>query len=111
LLRNVWTPWTRWFKAAGLDWPEPTGGMLFDDSQLLLRAAMQDQGMILARHWFAIDDVRAGRLIAPFDLSVGTEHAYWVVWPMGRRESPAARLFREWLMAAAEKETSPIHAV
>ncbi len=57
-LRNAWTPWARWFRAAGLDWPEPARGPVFDDSGLLLRAALQGDGVALGRHWLAIDEVR-----------------------------------------------------
>jgi LysR family glycine cleavage system transcriptional activator len=107
LLRNVWTPWASWFKAAGLDWREPKDGPLFDDSRVLLRAAVQGQGVALARHWLAVDDVRAGRLVTPFKLSVRDPWAYWIVWPARRKLSPSAAAFRDWLIGEAEAETPP----
>ncbi len=111
MLRNPWTPWSRWFRAAGLDWPEPARGPQFDDGPLLLRAALAGQGVALGRQWLAIDELRAGRLVAPFDLAVRDDLAYWLVWPTGRAPNPDATRFREWLeaKAAAEEPPCPIH--
>ena len=110
LLRNPWTPWARWFSAVGLDWPEPATGPMFDDAPLLLRAALAGQGVALGRQWLAIDEVRAGRLVTPFDLAVRDDFAYWLVWPTGRTLRPDAARFRDWLdaRAAAEKPPCPI---
>jgi LysR family glycine cleavage system transcriptional activator len=107
LLRNPWTPWARWFRAVGLDWPEPATGPKFDDAPLLLRAALQGDGVALGRQWLAVDEVRAGRLVTPFDLAVRDDFAYWIVWPAGRAINPNAAAFRDWLAAQAAAETPP----
>lgn len=107
LLRNPWTPWTRWFRVAGLDWPEPTMGPKFDDAPLLLRAALDGQGVALGRQWLAVDEVRAGRLVIPFDIAVRDDFAYWLVWPTGRNPSPQVARFRDWLEAQAAAEVPP----
>jgi len=113
LLRNSWTPWSRWFAAAGLDWPEPKTGPMFDHAPLLLRAALDGQGVALGRQWLAIDEIRAGRLVAPFEFAVRDDFAYWLVWPTGRSLAPAAARFRDWLeaRAAAEEAPCPIRVV
>jgi LysR family glycine cleavage system transcriptional activator len=107
LLRNAWTPWSRWFRAVGLDWPEPTMGPMFDDAPLLLRSAVDGHGVALGRHWLAIDELRAGKLVAPFDLAVRDDFAYWLVWPTGRAANPHAATFRDWLTARAAAEEHP----
>lgn len=107
LLRNPWTPWARWFKAAGLDWSEPSAGPMYDDSPLMLRAALDGQGVALGRHWLAVEELRAGRLVAPFPLSITDEFSYWIVWPTGRITNPDAIAFREWLTARAASEQHP----
>ncbi len=107
LLRNTWTPWARWFQAAELDWPEPASGPMYDDAPLLLRSALDGQGVALGRHWLAIEECRAGRLVAPFDLSVRDDFSYWLVWPTGRAPNTYALEFREWLQAQAIAEDHP----
>ena len=49
LLRADDEPWLPWFEAAGLDWPEPTRGPMFNDSAHLMQAAAEGQGVALAR--------------------------------------------------------------
>lgn len=107
MLLNPWTPWARWFRAAGLDWPEPTRGPKFDDAPLLLRAALAGSGVALGRQWLAVDELRAGRLVAPFDLAVRDDMAYWLAWPTGRAANPDALRLREWLEAQAASEELP----
>ncbi|MGE0597391.1 MAG: transcriptional regulator GcvA [Hyphomonadaceae bacterium] len=107
LLRNTWTPWAQWFKAAGLDWPEPNKGPLFDDSPLLLRAALQGDGVALGRHWLAVDELRTGRLVIPFDLAVRDDFSYWLTWPTRGQTHPHAEAFRAWLIARAAAEDHP----
>jgi LysR family glycine cleavage system transcriptional activator len=113
LLRNPWTPWARWFKAAGLDWPEPATGPKFDDGALLLRAALQGSGVALGRQWLAVDELRAGRLVAPFRQVIDDEFSYWLVWPTGRQTNTEAAHFRAWLAekAAAEHPPCPVTPV
>ncbi|MFT3729190.1 MAG: transcriptional regulator GcvA [Terricaulis sp.] len=107
LLRNAWTPWARWFRAVGLDWPEPQSGPMFDDSPLLLRATLEGNGVALGRHWLAVDELRAGRLVTPFDVAVRDDFAYWLCWPTGRSANPEAARFRDWLQARAAAEEHP----
>lgn len=107
LLRNPWTPWSRWFRAMSFDWPEPTVGPKFDDATLLLRAALDHQGVALGRQWLAIDELRAGRLVAPFDAAVRDDFAYWLVWPTGRNPTPETARFRDWLLQRAAAEDAP----
>ncbi len=107
LLRNPWTPWARWFRAVGLDWPEPNMGPMFDDGTLLLRTALQGDGVALGRQWLAVDEIRAGRLVAPFDLAIRDDFSYWLVWPTGRGIHPEAAQFREWLQSRAAAEDAP----
>jgi LysR family glycine cleavage system transcriptional activator len=107
LLRNPWTPWARWLRVAGLDWPEPTTGPKFDDAPLLLKAALAGQGVALGRQWLAVDEIRAGRLVTPFDIAVRDDFAYWLCWPTGRNPSVDAQRFRDWLKAQADAEEPP----
>ncbi len=107
LLRNVWTPWVSWFSAAGLDWPEPATGSMFDNSPLMLSAVLDNQGVALGRHWLVVDELRAGRLVAPFETSVRDDFQYWLAWPAVRSANRDAVLLREWLAAKAAAEEHP----
>jgi len=74
-----WEQWRRRFGPASLNLQR---GPRFASSDLLLRAAQQGQGVALARHRLAADDVAAGLLVRPFgEREVRIENAYWIVRP------------------------------
>jgi LysR family glycine cleavage system transcriptional activator len=74
-----WEQWRERFGPASLNLQR---GPRFASSDLLLRAAAQGQGVALARHRLAVDDVAAGLLVRPFgECMLRIENAYWIVHP------------------------------
>ncbi len=94
--------WRMWLVAAGVDDVDPSGGPSFTDSSMLVQAAVEGQGVALARSALAADDLAAGRLVKPFDISLPSEAAYYVVCPEAASERPKIAAFRAWLVAEAE---------
>jgi len=97
LLRADSEPWRPWFELAGLDWPEPTQGLLFNDSSLLVQAAIDGRGIALARDSLVRDDIAAGRLVQLFDLTLPMDKFYWLVTPSPPPYRPALQTFIDWL--------------
>jgi len=97
LLRIRSQPWTPWFAAAGLALPEPRRGPVFNDSELALQAAIQGQGVVLARGSLAAAKLRAGVLVAPFRQRVPSPQTCYLVYPRRNADKPAVQLFRDWL--------------
>ena len=62
LLRSndVWAPW---FQAAGLKLPEPSGGVMFEDQSMLIRSAVDGDGVALVRHVVAMQEIASGQLV------------------------------------------------
>jgi LysR family transcriptional regulator, glycine cleavage system transcriptional activator len=57
---------------------------------MAIDAAIDGQGIALARTALAAWDLCAGRLVRPFTLALRAPYAYWIVWriansAMGRR--------------------------
>jgi len=71
--------------------------LVFNDSALLLQAAVEARGIALARRSIAEDDLRAGRLVRVFDISAPARGANYLAWPKGKL-SPNAALLRDWLL-------------
>lgn len=100
LLRSPLEPWRPWFAAAGLDWPEPTQGVQYNDLGLLMEAALAGQGIALARrtiveHWLA-----TGVLVRLFDLQADSPHAYWLLVDPDERGREEVAVFVGWLRQA-----------
>ncbi len=91
--RQLWLPWLR---AAGLDWPEPTGGAIFSDTGLLLDAAVAGEGVALARALLVAGDLAHGRLVRLFPHEVADRYAYYLVQPVAAARDPVDR-FVHWL--------------
>ena len=98
LLRIRTHGWAPWFAAAGVNLPEPRKGSVFNDSELALQAAMQGQGVVLARGSLAAGKLRAGVLVAPFKQRIASPQTCYLVYPPQHANRPAVRVFRDWLL-------------
>ncbi len=100
--------WSRWLAAVGLAGRAYERGPRFASTALLLQAAVDGQGVALARARLASPDIRAGHLVRPFVETVQTGPAYWLITPIRGTPNRAARLFCAWLKQearAAQKGT------
>lgn len=100
LLRTPLEPWTPWFRAAGLDWPEPAQGPRLVDLGLTLEAAVSAQGVALARPSLAKSWIEAGVLKPLFRIHSTPAHQYHLL-PHAAHGAPA--LFAQWLRAVCER--------
>ena len=96
LLRSPLEPWTPWFRAAGLDWPEPNTGPKWVDLGLTLEAAVSGQGVALARPSLARHWLLSGTLKPLFGISSPATNPY-VLLPFAQHG--AAPVFAAWLQA------------
>jgi LysR family transcriptional regulator, glycine cleavage system transcriptional activator len=97
LLRSESEFWQPWFVAAGLDWPEPTRGPIFNDASHVMQAAIEGQGIALARTSLIGNDLANGVLVRLFDATVPAPTRYFLVHPPRSVESPKLKQFGAWL--------------
>jgi LysR family glycine cleavage system transcriptional activator len=97
LLRSEGDPWKPWFEAAGLDWPEPSRGPMYSDSSHTMQAAIEGQGIGLARTSLLGYDLRNGVLVRLFDIEVPAIRKYFLVYPPRLADAPKLIAFRQWL--------------
>ncbi|MGK9169887.1 transcriptional regulator GcvA [Inquilinus limosus] len=100
--------WKHWLRAAGMEDLGWVRGPRTQDSALLIQMAIEGQGVALAQRVLVMDDLRAGRLVRPFEISLKSDNAYYFVAPPNALNRPLVRAFRDWLFAvAAEVEGAP----
>jgi LysR family glycine cleavage system transcriptional activator len=90
--------WRQWLEHAGVSGMEMKAGFSFNYSNLLIRAAVDGLGIALGNTMLAGDDLKAGRLVKPFDISVPLDTGYYVVYVRDALKRPKIRAFRDWLM-------------
>ncbi|MEC5215318.1 LysR family glycine cleavage system transcriptional activator [Actimicrobium sp. GrIS 1.19] len=103
LLRCDLEPWMPWFKAANVALPEPTAGIIFQDSTMLVRAAIDGQGIALTRHGMVSSDVASGALVRLFDVTVKCPSSYYFVCPPASLQKSQVKAFRDWLFCEVAK--------
>jgi LysR family glycine cleavage system transcriptional activator len=98
--------WRMWLQAAGVTSCDLGRGPTFSMASMAVEAAIDGQGVALVGHVLVADDIAAGRLIRPFDLSFPAHFAYYIVCPLITAERPRVVAFREWLLEEAELSRS-----
>lgn len=94
--------WASWFRARGVRGGRAEGGVRFNQSALVIDAAVAGRGVALAKRALAQNDLAAGRLVALFaDGTVLLRSAYHIVTARNRPLDLHAQRFIDWLVAEA----------
>ena len=96
--------WAKWLEAVGVKGVDSDRGPIFNQASMAIDAAVDGQGIALARSALAAWDILAGRLVRPFQLFVKADYAYWIVCPKPTAELPKIATFRKWLLAEAAED-------
>jgi len=96
--------WDDWFKRAGVTGVDSRSGPHFGDSGMVYVAALDGLGVALASKPLVATALSQGRLVAPFDIAVGQNFAYYLVIPEAISTRPAVQAFRRWLLEEAMTE-------
>lgn len=103
--------WAKWLAAAGAEGVDLARGPVFDQASLAIDAAVDGQGVALARTALAARDLIAGRLVRPFGPALPVPYAYWVVCPKATADLPKVAAFRAWLLGEAEADARRLREV
>ncbi len=95
--------WSMWLLAAGVHDIDATRGPQFSLAGMAIQAAIEGHGVALAGSVLVADDLAAGRLTKPFDLSVPVSFGYYLVCAKTAVNRPRIIAFREWLIAEARE--------
>ncbi len=100
-------PWPNWrmrMQAAGVHDFDDTRGLHFGQTSLAVQAAIDGQGVALGDSNLVADDLAAGRLVKPFELSLRAlpQFAYYIISPLETADAPMVKAFREWSLQEAK---------
>jgi LysR family transcriptional regulator, glycine cleavage system transcriptional activator len=78
---------------------------------MLIDAAVDGQGVALARTTLAAWDLINGRLVRPFDVGLKLARTYWIVCPRTASTKPKVATFRDWLLAEAADDVRRLRKI
>ena len=99
----VWPNWRMWMKAAGVKDFNDSRGLHFSQTSLAIQAAIDGHGVALGDSTLVGDDLAAGRLVKPFELSLRSpaQFAYHLITRRDTADRPMTKAFRNWILAEA----------
>jgi DNA-binding transcriptional LysR family regulator len=103
---SPWLSWSYWLDATSLTGLKPSGSVIFNYYDQVIRAALAGQGVALGRTVLVRDLLQDGSLVAPFSERVGTDRGYWLIeadHARGRRE---VTMFANWIAGIARSEAA-----
>jgi len=103
--------WARWLVQAGFEGVEAQRGIDFNQASMAIDAAVDGQGIALARTALASCDLISGRLVRPFPQAIEAPYAFWIVCPKAVAELPKISTFRSWLLEEAEEDARRLAAL
>jgi LysR family transcriptional regulator, glycine cleavage system transcriptional activator len=103
--------WAKWLEQADVRDVDLTRGPLFNQASIAIDAAVDGQGIALARTALAAWDLIAKRLVRPFALGLPAPFSYWIVCPNSTALLPKIATFRDWLLAEAAEDVRRMNSV
>ncbi len=95
--------WSMWLTARGVRGLDGSRGPRFNQSSLVIEAAVSGRGVALAKGALAQADLDSGRLVAPLQASTTTlDYAYYLVYPKAKGRLKQVRSFVSWVTTEAE---------
>jgi len=100
--------WSRWLEMAGASGEGLLHGPILNHASMLIDAAIDGQGITLARTALAAADLINGRLVRPFHTTLPLKNTYWIVCPKATSALPKIAAFRAWLLAEAAADAQQL---
>lgn len=98
--------WDDWLQAAGVQGIPSHRGLHFDEPNLVTQEAIAGRGVALGHLALIGEQLRAGRLVQPFELVLAGRSDYYIVYQLGADEQPKVKAFVDWLHAQVAQDLS-----
>jgi LysR family glycine cleavage system transcriptional activator len=95
--------WPDWFALQGIACPPVPLGPRYGQFAMVVQAAVVGMGAAIVPRFLVEQELDSGELVIPFAQSLGSNQAYCLFYPEARRNDPALRAFRDWLLGAVRR--------
>ena len=96
--------WPLWLKAAGADPEIATDGPVVDNYLQAMERVYDGEALVMARAPFIARDLKEGRLVKPFDLSIPEPGCWYMVHPKENNSCKQTALFKQWLLEQVKQD-------
>lgn len=93
--------WNIWLHSAGVGKLKAAHDLVFETRNFAMQAAIDGLGVAIINPSLAAEAIRNGRLIQPFETTIASTDAYYLVYPQNKKDNPALADFRTWLQTEA----------
>jgi len=90
--------WQQFARQANLAALNVERGLVFDTAVLAVQYALSGEGLALVDTNLFAGEMRAGRLVKPFDVSLDDGYGYYLITHPEALSDTAVALFRSWLI-------------
>ena len=103
--------WRQWLDFADVGGVDAARGPILNQASMAIDAAVDGQGVALARTALAAWDLIGGRLVRPFDIAMPVSFAYWIVCSKAVAKLPKIGAFSDWLLAEAAADARQLEGL
>lgn len=90
--------WSAWFAATGIEPKTRRTRPQFEHFMMLAQAAAAGAGFALVPKFLVQPELTSGALVSPFDITITSDEAYFLVYPKAQLQNASFLLFRAWLL-------------
>ena len=90
--------WRDWFATQGMDPPENTGNMVFEQFSTTAHAAVAGLGLALLPRFLIRSELDRGELVILSDEVMTSNMGYYLATPLAKRDYAPVVALREWLL-------------
>lgn len=100
------TDWRLWFKAAGRDKVICKDRIVVNLENYAIMSAIQGHGITLVNTMMIADELQAGQLVKPFDVSFRVDIGYYLITSPWQVADQRIQAFRDWLIDTIRPATT-----
>jgi LysR family glycine cleavage system transcriptional activator len=91
--------WKSWLDEANIQGVNAYRGQLIDDTNVLINAAIDGQGIALGSEVFAEKYLESGQLVRLSDVTFFNDEAYYLVCPEAHLQKEPVAIFKQWILS------------
>lgn len=93
--------WRDWFKAHDIEYSKDQRGLIFEDANVELQAALAGEGISLGIFPLIDTEIESGKLLKPYPTEYRPKEAYYLIEAEPDNKSEHVKQVKNWLLAEA----------